>query len=854
MAVIRYQFVASGADEVIKAYKKITTAAEQAAVKAEQSAKRMANAQVQHMDRAQKRVRVGKSVEEIRADNDLRAQANMTRESIKQVKRRSDEEILQVRRAEKEKTRVILSEQRAREVTARERAAATSRAIARITGEAGGGAGGGGADGGGGAGGGRGARGGAGGGGAGGGGGGRGGGGGGRGGGGGGTGGGGGGEGSDAAKRKALLQRKIAERGAGPMTPAEHQAMMDLDRELQFDREQEAAARRKARSQARRQFAGEVGMAALGAAGAGIMGTVGIIGGMTAQSMEVDEMARRVAINSRLAGGKMLDARTVRQNMYEAAGEMPGQTAAGLAQATLAFQGATGQVLDVSTLKSLATVASGAGANIQDVAEDAAALSNNMDIKGAEDMADALSELAGQGTQGQFELKDMASLMGRISAAAAGANVDKSVKGVAQVGALAQIARRGGGSAEQATTAVENVFRAMTSHADVFKKSGVDVFVAGSKGRQLRNTNDVLVESFKKTEGNKTQLGKMFGAQADPIINILSDVFNEEMKRSKDLNKAGEAVRKQLEEAANVTDARNTIEEAAAAAQQSTAAKMTAAWEKATGKVTDRVLPALADAFTKLENSGAIDAVIDAFELAADVIAENMEFVSELAEMFGFEKKRPSLDKQLEVAKKEQEKAGRKLAAAKTPEEKAAAMIAHMEATGKIAQVQGKMSTGTLAGASAATGKGGGKEFLSQKDFIAKYTAAMGGADMGDVQRTLLEARARTTFERIATTGSMTPTLSESINPATMLGRALGQKMTGGQETEQASALVDRLISERSLMASGAQQKALGFAPTQDLDAASLDKLMQAANAAASALQTVGAAGKANVTGTPGGV
>jgi len=55
-------------------------------------------------------------------------------------------------------------------------------------------------------------------------------------------------------------------------------------------------------------------------------------------------------------------------------------------------------------------------------------------------------------------------------------------------------------------------------------------------------------------------------------------------------------------------------------------------------------------------------------------------------------------------------------------------------------------------------------------------------------------------------------------------------------------------------MASGAQQKALGMTPTQELDAASLDKLMQAANAAATALQTVGAAGKANVTGTPGGV
>jgi len=276
----------------------------------------------------------------------------------------------------------------------------------------------------------------------------------------------------------------------------------------------------------------------------------------------------------------------------------------------------------------------------------------------------------------------------------------------------------------------------------------------------------------------------MFDDTAAPVMNVLLSTFNEEYEKKKDLGAATDALRKKLESASDVTAARTAIDEGAAVAQQSTSAKVTAAWEQATGKVTDKILPAMADSFTKLEQSGAIDAVIDAFELAADVIAENMEFVSELAEMFGFEKKRPSLDKQLEVAKQEQEKAGRKLAAAKTPEEKAAAMIAHMEATGKVAQIQGKMSTSTLAGASAATGKGGGKEFLSQKDFIAKYTAAMGGADMGDVQRTLVEARARTTFERIASTGSMTPTLNETINPAAWIGGALGRKMTGGQETD----------------------------------------------------------------------
>ncbi len=752
MAVIRYQFIASGADSVVAAYKGISKAAEDAAVRAERAAKRMRASMGAAGAGGPGAPRGGGAGAGGAGAGPAATDPRVGRE--KAVLREIEREQA---RASRDKAR---AEDKARKASERER------------------------------------------------------------------------------ERSAKAEVKAAEATAKARAREVAKAQAKMDRA------------REARAESRRTLMGDLGMAAVGAAGAGLMAGVATIGSMTAQGMEVDEMARRIAINSRLSGGKMLDARTIRQNMYEAAGEMPGQTAKGLAEATLAFQGATGQVLDVSTLKSLATVASAAGAEIQDVAEAAAALSNNMDIKGAEDMADALSVLAIQGAQGQFELKDMASLMGRISAAAAGANVDKTVRGVAQVGALAQIARRGGGSAEQATSAVENLFRAMTSHADVFQKSGVDVFVAGSKGRQLRNTNDVLVESFKKTEGNKTQLGKMFGAQADPIINILSDVFNEEMKRSKDLNKAGEAVRKQLEEAANVTNARNTIEEAATAAQQSTSAKITAAWEKATGKVTDRVLPALADAFTKLEESGALDAMIDAFEFAADVISENMQAFSDFAEMLGFEKKRPSLDKQMEVAKKEQEKAGRKLAAAKTPEEKAAAMIAHMEATGKIAQIQGKMSTGTLAGASAATGKGGGKEFLSQKDFIAKYTAAMGGADMGDMQRSMLESRARTTFERIATTGSMTPTLSESINPATMIGRALGQKMTGGQETDQASALVDRLISERSLMASGAQQKALGFAPTEELDAASLDKLMQAANAAATALQTVGAAGKANITGS----
>ena len=665
-------------------------------------------------------------------------------------------------------------------------------------------------------------------------------------------------------------------RAAKAQAKADEKAARDKARQHEREakaqaRAEEATARARARQaakaqseaekkrQQRRDLGKDIGMAAVGAVGAAGMAGVAMIGGMTTKGMEVDEMARRVAINSRLAGGKMLDARTIRQNMYEAAGEMPGQTAAGLAQATLAFQGATGQVLDVSTLKSLATVASGAGASIEDVASAAAALSNNMDIKGAEDMANALSVLAVQGAQGMFELKDMAALMGRVTAAAAGADISKDVKGVAQVGSLLQIARAGGSGAETSVTSIESVFRSMVSKSKEFRKAGIDVFQAGSGGRKMRDVNEVLIDTFKKTKGNKEQLKSMFDETASPVMNLLLKTFNEEYDKKQDLNAATDALRKQLEGAADVTKARSTVEEGAAEAQQSVTARMTAAWETATGKVANKVLPALYDMFNRMEKSGAIDAIIDSFEFAADVISENMGALADLAEKLGFEKKTPSLDKQLAKAEEKKAKLERKFealdpATRMSSEEGIRIATEHMAAKEEVERIKGKMSTPVLAGAATAVGQGGGRQFLSQKDFVSKYVEAMGGGKMGSVQRALLEGRASQLFERVATTGTTQKSFAETFSPGSAIGSALGAAMTGGAENEQAQALVDRILSERSLMASGAQQKALGMEPTQNLDVAALEKLIAAANAAAGALQTVGAAGKANVTGiTVGG-
>jgi hypothetical protein len=701
MAVIRYRFIATGTDAVIAAYKNIAKAAQDSAAAAQRAARQKVDVETRHIKRG-------------------------STEALRNIRRTTNEELYQVQRLEKEKTRIILAEQRAREMTAKNRAIVFNRVMARITGEALGGM----AGEGGGAAARAAARAGAAGGGA-------------AGGGGGGAGGGGGGAGGGASVRELEAMQRRQERrsklasaeerarairaaaGGGPLTAAQDRELQAAEDEARRTREEIEQDRRKRRSAARKAFAMDVGRVGLEiGAGVGALG-LGAMGKMTAEGAAVDEMARRIAINARLGGGEKMDSAQVRQRMYDLAGQTPGMTAQSLAGATLAFQGATGKVLNFEELGGLATVASASGSAIEDVAAAAAALSNNLDIKGVDDMTEALSILAVQGAKGQFELKDMAELMGRISAAAAGANVDKSVAGVARVGALAQIARQGGGSAEQATTAVENVFRAMTSHADMFKKSGVDVFVKGSKGREMRSVNDVLVETFKKTEGNRTQIGKLFGAQAEPVINILSDVFNQEMKNSKDLGKAGEAVRRKLEEAANVSEASKIIEEQAAAAQSSTAAKVQSAWEKATGKVTDRLLPAFAEAFEAMEEAGVIDGLVGAFEFAADVIVENMKFLEAAMETLGFKKATPDLHKQLAAAEAKEKKAAKKLSRAK-PEEMKAAMEEHAAAVTEKARIHGELYKPVEAHAMAGGEKTKGT-YLSRQEFIEQMVKAEGG-------------------------------------------------------------------------------------------------------------------------------
>jgi len=496
------------------------------------------------------------------------------------------------------------------------------------------------------------------------------------------------------AERVARDQEKAAQREARAVEAAERAKTRAVEREAA---RRAAISARAARAESvaidrsKREFdgrawrtAGRVGSGIVTYGGAAMAAAAGVAGLAANKGFKADEIARRIAANAMISGDKPVDSRALRQTFFDVAKNTPGQTAEGIGEAALSFQGATGMVADADTLQKFATIASGAGASIDDIAQAAAALSNNLNIKKVDDMAEALSSLAVQGAKGQFELKDAAALMGKVSAAAAGANWDKSVGGVRSLGGLLQVARMGGGGREDAVTAVENVFRNLSSkeHYDRFKKAGVDTFVKGSNRRELRNVNDVLVETFQKTKGDRAVLSDLFGAQSAPIINKLSDVFNTAMKESGgNVKVAGEAVRKALTDAANVSNSYATIQKAAAAVQETAGNTLAKNWESLAGKLSDKLLPAISGMVDTLDKSGAFDAVIDGLTVLADAFSETAQTLRDLG-LISAKRKDPG--EEYLAASKGYAKAGKRMDAAAfakmTPEEINQAMLEYSQA------------------------------------------------------------------------------------------------------------------------------------------------------------------------------
>lgn len=182
------------------------------------------------------------------------------------------------------------------------------------------------------------------------------------------------------------------------------------------------------------------------------------------------------------------------------------------------------------TILDMGVAASATGAEMAAIGAVTSNLNEKLNISKKE-MRGAFDILNEQGKAGAFTLKELAMLGERLFSTAASFGV-KGTEGLRKFGAFVQIARRGTGSSEMATTAVERTI------ADLLQKSkkvkavtGFSIFdEAASKkaGRAVMKDIDVVLkEIIKRTKGDTVKLRKIFGEESIRAIDAMALSYRE---------------------------------------------------------------------------------------------------------------------------------------------------------------------------------------------------------------------------------------------------------------------------------------------------------------------------------------
>jgi len=441
-----------------------------------------------------------------------------------------------------------------------------------------------------------------------------------------------------AAKRTAASEARIYKAALKDRERAERAARQAREQgEITTQRSIERAQLRA--QQERTRFRSDLGGAALRgvggiAAGAGAA-ALGLTIAATRDAMRVQELANRVSINARKSGEAFIDPNVLRKEWERTAAATPGQTAEGIGGAVQSFIAMTGDIKTARKGQSVfATTASATGADVNDVARTAAALSMQFDIKGLEEMKDVLASLTFQGKEGAFELRDAAAYMQEMAAAGAAFGMDKGVGSVKTLGGLAQIAMTTSGGGAEASTAVQRMFTQLKMKTGVLSKEGIDVYRDG-KTRDIKELLPEIIAKIGGTDIAKKQTGlqgvfDVLGYKAvSPLVTKYNAAYREATGTPEDRTKtAMAAVTAEINKATNAAGTWQDVVTDAARAQQDSSAKFTAVWEHFVAVVADEVLPALTPLVSDLTRfNGVLGSSITEFGLFLRGLRQTFEFL-----------------------------------------------------------------------------------------------------------------------------------------------------------------------------------------------------------------------------------
>jgi hypothetical protein len=186
-----------------------------------------------------------------------------------------------------------------------------------------------------------------------------------------------------------------------------------------------------------------------------------------------------------------------------------------------AFVGKTGDLeTGRAILKDMAMLSRATGASMDDMVSAAADVSNglgNTDNK-AEKVSEVMKAVAAQGKKGAVEIKDLASQMAKVQAAAGGFEGDGAAN-IAKLNAIAQMSRAKGGSASatQAATSTLSFANTFSKSARIkaFAEMGVNIRGEGGKTRDpMEVIKDAILAAGSAKNGGMANfdlnMGRMF--------------------------------------------------------------------------------------------------------------------------------------------------------------------------------------------------------------------------------------------------------------------------------------------------------------------------------------------------------
>ncbi len=360
---------------------------------------------------------------------------------------------------------------------------------------------------------------------------------------------------------------------------------------------------------------------ALGIISAGITA-----GGVRAfrSDVNIGDRSRRISRQGRGA----LSPEEVKKALDNSVDSVSGATRQGSADALATYVSKTGDLKGgVDLLDTINQVAIASGSDVGDVAGVAAALANNSDIRGVEQMREALAGLVLQGKKGAVEFNTLATQVEKVTAAAGKFGL-KGAEGVATAGGLLQLAKKGTGGVDEAATSLQNVFTNLESKSGLIRRTtGARVFKDANKS-QARDAKDVIAETIAGSKGNREVLNKIFGEQGIKALGPLiaaadaarrgTDGTEAEKQRA-----AVAAVTAEIDTFADTTGAAAEVQRDLVKAQQDASTRTAAATEKLEVAFGKLITPTLIKAMEELAT--AVTDVTEAMGLLSGDREKNME-------------------------------------------------------------------------------------------------------------------------------------------------------------------------------------------------------------------------------------